>query len=90
MGAIQQAAKLIAPCSCCRSESNQVMKLIKIKAGHYKGTHGIVRNVFDGSGAAHVRHARAKWLVTLNVASNGPGTGTFFVPSLKRAREWIA
>jgi hypothetical protein len=65
-------------------------KLVKVAAGHYKGTRGIVRNVFDGSGAAHVRHARAKWLVTLTDSSTGPGSSKFFVPSLKRAREWIA
>ena len=58
--------------------------LVKVAAGHYKGTHGIVRNVFDGSGAPRVRNARAKWLVTLNVG------GSFFVPSLARAREAIA
>jgi hypothetical protein len=54
----------------------------KIAAGHYASDKAEVRNVFDGSGAAHTRNARAKWLVTL------PSGKTLFVPSLKIAREY--
>lgn len=58
-------------------------KIKKIAAGHYASDKGRVENVYSVSGAPHTRNTRAKWLVTL---ANGR---SFFVPSLRTAREYL-
>ena len=62
-------------------------RLTKVSTGHYVCATGEVRNVFDGSGAAHVRSARARWLVTF------PGrfgkAESRIVPSLSVARSLL-
>lgn len=59
-------------------------KLTKIAPGHYRNDKGEARNIFDGSGAPHVRDSRARWLVKL---TNGR---THLVPTLRLARLYLA
>ncbi len=39
-------------------------KLTRIADGHYRGPKGEAKRLHGGSGAVHVRDARANWLVT--------------------------